>query len=295
MKPIAIIGAGMAGLAAAQRLSEAGRAVQIFDKSRGLGGRLATRRAGALRINHGAPCVTVTSPGFRAWLLALDATVQGNRAWGVPGMSALLRPVARALDIAHGIEIEHISESVGGHQLTDSHGQTHGPLAAVILALPAPQVAGIAPELSGALEPVRMAPVWTLLMATEGRLDLPDRGPAPFETIASTPDQPGTVWACHTTTDFAARCLEEDKPAMAARLFSRLQEGLGPIPTPTYLAAHRWRYGRVAVPLGEPFAGSAERGVVAGGDWALGNDAEAAWLSGRAMADALLFKGAESP
>ena len=39
--PIAIIGSGIAGLAAARTLAEAGRAVQLFDKSRGSGGRLA--------------------------------------------------------------------------------------------------------------------------------------------------------------------------------------------------------------------------------------------------------------
>ena len=53
-KRVAIIGAGMAGLAAARLLREAGAGCMIFDKSRGLGGRMATRRAGDFSFDHGS-------------------------------------------------------------------------------------------------------------------------------------------------------------------------------------------------------------------------------------------------
>ncbi len=45
---IGIVGAGMCGLAAAAELVAAGREVAVFDKSRGIGGRLATRRVDAM-------------------------------------------------------------------------------------------------------------------------------------------------------------------------------------------------------------------------------------------------------
>ena len=41
---ITIIGAGMAGLACARRLARAGHTPLVLDKSRGIGGRLATRQ-----------------------------------------------------------------------------------------------------------------------------------------------------------------------------------------------------------------------------------------------------------
>lgn len=43
--PIAVIGAGLAGLSCAQALLQAGHAVHVFDKSRGPSGRMSTRRA----------------------------------------------------------------------------------------------------------------------------------------------------------------------------------------------------------------------------------------------------------
>jgi hypothetical protein len=75
---------------------------------------------------------------------------------------------------------------------------------------------------------------------------------------------------------------------------ARFADLAGPLPPASYAAAHRWRYARTEVPLGAPFAGDPEAGLLIGGDWALGPDAGHAWQSGRAMARALLSAGAES-
>ncbi|MFM7188226.1 MAG: FAD-dependent oxidoreductase [Armatimonadota bacterium] len=47
---VAIIGAGLAGVAAAGDLAAAGKSVLVIDKSRGIGGRMATRRHAGTRI-----------------------------------------------------------------------------------------------------------------------------------------------------------------------------------------------------------------------------------------------------
>ncbi|WP_431268910.1 FAD-dependent oxidoreductase [Dankookia sp. P2] len=44
---IAVIGAGLAGLSCARALLARGATIRLFDKGRGAGGRLATRRAEA--------------------------------------------------------------------------------------------------------------------------------------------------------------------------------------------------------------------------------------------------------
>ncbi|MEH2451047.1 NAD(P)/FAD-dependent oxidoreductase [Nostoc sp.] len=54
MTDIAVIGAGIAGLVCAQQLSQAGYSVLVVEKSRGLGGRLATRRLHGTWADHGA-------------------------------------------------------------------------------------------------------------------------------------------------------------------------------------------------------------------------------------------------
>ena len=54
MTTVAILGAGMSGLAAAHTLQDAGRTVTIFEKSRGVGGRAATRKRDGFIYDHGA-------------------------------------------------------------------------------------------------------------------------------------------------------------------------------------------------------------------------------------------------
>jgi len=65
-----IIGAGLAGLTAARDLRSAGREVIVLEKSRGLGGRAATRRWGTWPVDHGAQFFTARSEEFRAQVAA---------------------------------------------------------------------------------------------------------------------------------------------------------------------------------------------------------------------------------
>lgn len=63
---VAIVGAGLSGLAAGRALHDDGHTVVLIDKGRGPGGRLATRRIGAARFDHGAQFFTVRSDRFAA-------------------------------------------------------------------------------------------------------------------------------------------------------------------------------------------------------------------------------------
>ena len=56
---IVVVGAGISGCVCAYQLSEAGHEVTLVEKGRGVGGRMATRRMGGARIDHGAQFFTV--------------------------------------------------------------------------------------------------------------------------------------------------------------------------------------------------------------------------------------------
>ncbi len=71
---IAIIGAGVAGLTAGRELMKAGHEVVVFEKSRGYGGRMATRYAGkdnATKLDHGLPYIELTSPELEPFIKEL--------------------------------------------------------------------------------------------------------------------------------------------------------------------------------------------------------------------------------
>ena len=132
---IAVIGAGISGLVCARLLSESGYHVRVFDKARGPGGRMATRRTGPLLFDHGAQYFTVRDPHFRRWVESweadgLAARWEGKLAvvrageialkddaterWvGVPGMSAICRHLATGLDVNFGYQIVLLARSDG--------------------------------------------------------------------------------------------------------------------------------------------------------------------------------------
>lgn len=76
---IAIIGAGMAGLACARRLHTAGVAAELFDKASRAGGRMASRwlglMGGTTLLDHGAQYFTARAPDFHA--LCTEALIAG--------------------------------------------------------------------------------------------------------------------------------------------------------------------------------------------------------------------------
>ncbi|RUA23173.1 FAD-dependent oxidoreductase [Billgrantia gudaonensis] len=55
----AIIGAGIAGLACARALQDAGHPVTLFEKARGPGGRMASRHLGTATVDLGAQYFSV--------------------------------------------------------------------------------------------------------------------------------------------------------------------------------------------------------------------------------------------
>lgn len=71
---IGIIGAGLSGLAAGRLLARAGHEVTIYEKSRGYGGRMATRYVGdnhEIKLDHGLSHFTAQSDEFREFVAEL--------------------------------------------------------------------------------------------------------------------------------------------------------------------------------------------------------------------------------
>lgn len=304
---IAIIGAGMAGLACARALQKAGLTPIVFDKGRGVGGRLATRRNGSgLSFDHGAQFVTARSGSFTEALadLAISGfaapwdTGAGQRVVGQPGMSALARGLAVGLDIRLETPVSAVLETSHGVQIS-AGPQTIEAEHLVITAPPAQtaELLGADHPLSRSARHVLMAPCWTLMAAFApdqprpfiSRRDEQD----PLEWIALNSSKPGRTgdacWIAQASPGWSAEHLEEDAEDSAPALLALLCERLGTDPgAATHVAAHRWRYARVLEPLGQPYLRNEAGTLYLGGDWCLDARVEAAWTSGTAIASALL-------
>lgn len=301
---VAVIGAGMAGLSCARRLAGGGCRVTVVDKSGDIGGRLATRRRGDMRWNHGAPAVDARDPAFLALLDDLAEVHGAARAgvgnrhcfYGQPDMRELLRPLARQLDVRTGRRVQRLDRTGGGWWLTPAAGARGlGPFDAVVLTLPAPQALALLQAsdivVPDALPAVRLAPCWALLLGYR-RVPPGLTGLAPGGAIAQVTGaraaRQGT-WVAHADAGWSEARLEWDQDAVALELFVESGRVLGrDLPVPDYLAAHRWRFARVVRPLGRDCLWLDELNVGLAGDWCPGGDAEGAFLSGAALAGQLL-------
>ena len=336
-RSVAVIGAGPAGLVAASRLHRAGVDVVVFEKSRGVGGRAATRRTHEnLAFDHGAQYVTARGASFAAFLAETQASgstarwdpvVDPPRArvadgsadgtpdataspWyvGTPGMSSLFRPLADEVTVRHGVTVTRVDPTDRGIWLTATDSECGsrriGAFDAAIVAIPAPQastIAGHLPDVSETLASVVITPCWALMVAFDGYPLLPAevfrRGDGPIAWIARDASKPGrsnasTTFVVHATPEWSRDHLDEAPGAVIAHLLAALANVVGTtFSTPTYVAAHRWRYAQTAVPLGAPFVEASEGRVLIGGDWTSGARVEAAWNSGEAMANHLLHGG----
>lgn len=305
MIPIVIIGAGMAGMACARQLADAGHAPVVLDKGRGIGGRMATRRIGDFRFDHGAQYVNAHGAGFVAMLDRLGGGVAEWRhipgrthSVGMPGMSAIPKALGAGLDIRQNANVERLVQNDDGWVLHLATGTMRA--AQVVITVPAPQVEGLLGAdhpMVAALALVRLAPCLTLMAAVTASAPFITRWDAddPLAWIAQDSAKPGrpqgldTLWVAQAGEAFSQTHLEESPTQIVARMLPMLCDRLGMTPDHvTHASAHRWRYAHVSQALGQPFLRHPDATLYLGGDWCIGPQVEAAWTSGTAMADDIL-------
>ena len=296
----------MAGAAAARRLARAGIDIRVFDKGRGIGGRMATRRTEAgLRFDHGAQFFRAKGDAFRAqcevWIRAGVAAPWGDdgRNVGLPGMPAPLRDLLDGLPVSLNAAITRIERLESGWMLTDAEGTRSGPFDVVAVTFPAPQVAaliGASGLVLAGPERAAYAPCWSLLLAldeapgfSESRRDFTD---GPIALVAREATKPGraagNTLVVHATPEWSRAHLEESREAVQAALIAALEGRLGRPIRPIYASVHRWRYAMVETALGQPCLYDPVQRLGAAGDWCLGPRIEAAFDSGQALADRII-------
>jgi hypothetical protein len=298
----------MAGLSCAGKLMSLGMDVVVFDKGRGLGGRMATRRAdGGFQFDHGVQYVAAKSEGFASVLERAEA--RGAVAqWpqdrddpafvGVPGMTGLAKHLSLGLNVRKNTRVERIVDADGRWQLLWQGGDEV--FDRVVVTAPAPQIAALLPEshiFNGPLGAVGMDPCLTLMVGLPPGTALPFVSHrAPDEDISwiacdnAKPQRPEvTCVIAQASRDWSLRHLELETESIAKLMLPTVFKaiGAGPEVEPIYLSAHRWRYAFVSAPLGQPYLSDGDRTLFAGGDWCLGAKVEDAWASGQAIAEAL--------
>ena len=278
----------------------------VFEKSRGPGGRMSSRRAGELRFDHGCPMLEegAAASSFRAAGAEVERFADGVVC--VPGMNAGAKALAGGIGLRAQVEIERVAGAPGGLELF-AGGESVGVFERVAVTAPAPQAANlladVAPALADRASEARFSPCWAVMAAWEGErlpgdVDLV-RDPFPEAELAwavresAKPGrEPGERWTLQAGPRWSEDHLEAEPIEIERHLMGALAVALqagGALPPPDFLATHRWRYSRVTEALGEPFLLDELVGIGATGDWCGGGGGVGQALAGgEALANAII-------
>lgn len=299
---IGIVGAGIAGLACADRLAEQGWQVRLFDKGRGPGGRMSTRRLatghGDASFDHGAQYLTARDPRFckavadwQARGIVAPWPAAGKDALvGVPAMNAVVRDMAEGHDVTFGAAVRAVEHQSNGWHLHFA-GSAAGPFDILILAIPAEQAGPFLSlhdfALGRAALRERSLPCWTAMLAFDRPLPIAAdalRSAGIIGWAARNNAKPGRSgpesWVLHANPEWSQRHCEDEGDSVLERMLAAFADEFDvELPAPTASAIHRWRFARTPG-TGDAILWNGDKLLGACGDWLLGPRVECAWLSG---------------
>ena len=202
---IAIIGAGISGLFAARTLADQGLEVVVFEKSHGVGGRMATRRTPSQKtFDHGAQYFTARDQRFlrhvRSWqaqgvvanwpelgqdsrnqiAVIKNGTIESysrseQRFVGTPGMNSIGKHLADGLQIQFKTQVASITRTQNRLTLKDSSQNLLGNFDRLVISAPAAQTAELISEFPSIRDPISkiiMNPCWAVMVELPNPLDV---------------------------------------------------------------------------------------------------------------------------
>ncbi len=318
MKRIAIIGAGLSGLVAARQFDQRHEAV-VFEKSRGVGGRIATRSADDWEFDHGAQFFTARSRRFRQFLKpairagrvalwnATFAEFNGSdrtalRPWeshsphyvGAPRMNALPQFLADGIDIRLKTTVAGLTGSGGRWRLHDASGLDLGEYDWVVSTAPAAQTAALLPPdspLAVVARERRQSGCYALMLgfdvplALEWHAALVKNAPISWISVNSSKPGRGSSFAIvvHSRNAWADEHMESDPRAVQEALLDAASQVLGlDASSARHIDLHRWRYANIDR---QPVVRQVdpERRLAACGDWFVRGRIEGAFTSAEAL------------
>ncbi|MDJ0917419.1 MAG: FAD-dependent oxidoreductase [Woeseiaceae bacterium] len=321
MARIAVIGAGLAGLVFAREMSATNEVV-LFEKSRGVGGRMATRYADPYRFDHGAQFFTARSAAFRNYLRPFLSsgvvapwharfaeltgdTITSERSWnddhphyvGAPGMNALPKALSEGLDIRLGVRIAGTNRDAGSWTLSGDDGSVFDGFDWLVCTQPSPQVAPVVGAVTALSERARSATMkacYALMLGFEQRVATPFDAArvlqADISWISVNSSKPQRsddfTLVVHATNAWADAHIELDLPEARSHMLQQLQSVTGIDGSKaSEQQIHRWRYANADKQAGPPCLVDRESRIAACGDWFIRGRVEAAFKSAIALAD----------
>lgn len=313
---IAIIGAGLSGISAARSLKDKAN-ITIFDKSRGIGGRMTTRRSEKYNFDHGAQFFTAKGEEFRKlcrnaqqdgvidlwnadFVEITDGKITNSRKFSqeyphyvaTPQMNSLCKYMAQDFEVKLGQKITKINFSNQKWSLQNDKGEIFTDFDYLILAIPSHQVLDLIDQKTKdyqRIKDTKMVGCFALMVGLKSEPELDFEAALVKESViswislnSSKPNRAGgTTLLVNSRNSWAEENIENDMNILQGQLLEELIK-ITKIDRDNidHLDLHRWRYANIDKQKGEKYIFDHSQNLGICGDWLIQGRVEAAFDSG---------------
>jgi renalase len=320
---IAIIGAGISGIILAQELNKF-YDVEIFEKSRGVGGRISTRRDLDFTFDHGAQTFCIRTKAFAQFLAPLIkasivAPWQGNcvtisqsgkitprilseeHFTANPTMNNLCKYLAQGLDIKTSTQVATISKNQNKWHLQDDKNNNLGEFDFLISTAPPVQTLKLlenflpSPNL---IESASMQPCFALMIGFNKKINLDwifaKVENSPIKLISVNSSKAGrshdlSTFVIHSKSNWAAKNIARNIAEIQQELLAQFEK-LTKIncKDAAYIQTHLWRYALVKSSSDKKSFCDFNLNLAATGDWACGSRIEDVFLAAKNLSNKII-------
>lgn len=315
MKKIAVIGAGLSGLSIAHLLKDYAD-ITIFDKARGISGRISTRRAEPYFFDHGAQYFTARTKPFQDFIQPLldqgiiqrwnaryvkfkDKQIIEKRNWsegepryvGVPGMNQIAKFLAKGFDIHINTKIVSLNYQEKW-QLIDDQDRRYSGFDWVICTAPSPQNIALLPQTfkyHSDIKAIEMGPCFSLMLGFEESFPMEFEAAHVIDSDLSwiavnshKPKRPDFLTLIiHSSEKYAEEHIDDNCNQVMQHLISETSRTMGyDVSVAGYKNIHSWRYANnVDKKQKNSIFIDQDLKLAVCGDWCLGGRVESAFTS----------------
>lgn len=280
MLDVAVVGAGISGLALANSLHQVGLKVAVFEKAAGSGGRLSSKKlvtdqGESFTVDIGAPFLQARSPAFRRQLSSWESEGLIEQLdyclhfVGVPRSSMLTRKMCAQLDVHFGTRVCALSKGDDHWALAFDKGELAGQsiqAKSLVLTSPPPQSRELLPTdhpAQSLLADIEMVPRWIFALVVKTNLDDNDvlselSARSEIDSVSIESGKPGRqvpggykTLVIHMADGWSEKKLEEESGSLVGEVKALMSSQLGGLLSIVHVHPHRWRYALAPRPLGD--------------------------------------------
>jgi len=285
---IAIIGAGFSGSYLSHKLNTEGHEVTLFEKSRGVGGRMATRYMENTAVNHGCNTIQATVKEFKAFC---DSMVEKNlldkkeeNSYTASSINTMLKQLTKEIRLEKNTLVTAIEYHDDQYTLRDNNYVSYKGFDFLIFTLPAEQILNLDfnmdESIANQLAEVSYDSVTTLVLTGKNISDLDKIQLSKMNHLKKLYAPQENTYVIHMDKTFSNQYRHLNKNSITPYIVQEIQRVVPNFKLYNYeYFTHLWKYGLTSKALNVPYLYNEQKNYAICADWLMGDSVEDAFMS----------------